>query len=557
MTSPEPDSTRAARELADRYWERLLELDPLFATQVGDERLDDRLPDPSEAGLALREDAHRSALSEARDIDRSGLDETTRTSLDVLETIARRELAAIRHRTDRFWAVTHFQGPGELLATIASLQRADTPERADRYRARLGAVPVFLETLGEVAEDAAQRGQTAPALVVDRAMGQVERLLALQPEESPGIQPVADAGQEERERVAAVLRDAVWPAYQRYLEMLRRYWPSARDSIGLRDLPGGEAVYASEILAWTTVPLDARDLHRIGLEELEAIEEERRASARLLGFDDPVAAIAARRASAEDTAPSREAMVRLAEEQVRRGWDAAPRAFGRLPQANCEVRAIEEFREKDAAGAFYMPPSGDGTRRGIYYVNTSDLSERPLHQLATVTFHEANPGHHFQIAIAQEYTDRPPLRRFGGLLLGASFTEGWGLYAERLADELELYVDEYERLGMLGGQAWRAARLVVDTGIHVLGWDRERAVQLMVDAAGSTRLNAEVEVDRYIALPGQALSYKVGQREIQRWRAGAEDRLGGDFSLPDFHDRLLSLGSLPLPVLKRELAVAG
>ena len=203
-------------------------------------------------------------------------------------------------------------------------------------------------------------------------------------------------------------------------------------------------------------------------------------------------------------------------------------------------------------GAFYQSPTADGSRAGVYYVNTGTLAERPLHQTATTSFHEANPGHHFQISIEQEFTERPRLRRFGGFLIGAAFTEGWGLYSELLADEMGLFRDEYERIGMFEAQGLRASRLIVDTGIHALGWDRERAVRQMQEA-GTTRLDAEIEVDRYIADPGQALAYMIGRLEIQRWREEAARRDGPSFSLQTFHDRLLALGSLPLTTLQREL----
>jgi uncharacterized protein (DUF885 family) len=248
-------------------------------------------------------------------------------------------------------------------------------------------------------------------------------------------------------------------------------------------------------------------------------------------------------------------MVRLAEDQVRRSWDAAPAYFGRMPKQNCAVKAVEEFREKDMPAAFYYPPSMDGERAGLYYVNTSDLDKRPLHQLASITYHEANPGHHFQVSIEQEFTDRLPLRRFGGILAGSAFIEGWGLYSERLADEMGLYLDEYERLGMLEAQGWRACRLIVDTGIHAMGWDRQRAVE-QLEESGVSPVSAEVEVDRYIALPGQALAYMIGQIEIRRLRQDAEAREAGDFSLPRFHDRLLAIGSVPLEGLRREMAAA-
>jgi uncharacterized protein (DUF885 family) len=213
---------------------------------------------------------------------------------------------------------------------------------------------------------------------------------------------------------------------------------------------------------------------------------------------------------------------------------------------------VEPYREKDAPFAYYFPPTQDGSRQGIYFVNASELQERYLHRLASVTYHEANPGHHFQVSIEQEITESHPLRRFAGILAGSAFIEGWGLYSERLADEMGLYVDEYERLGMLEAQGMRAARLVVDTGLHALGWDRDRAVATM-EGTGTSPVDAAIEVDRYIAEPGQALAYKLGQIEIERWRGEAKEREGDAFSLSDFHDRLLGLGSLPLPALEREI----
>jgi uncharacterized protein (DUF885 family) len=551
----QPDPTRRpgpARELAERFWNGLLAIEPLFATVVGDERFDDRLPDPSEEGLARRRDFYDSALADLEGLDRSALDEDERTTLAILEAASRRELDSIRYRLDRFQAVTHLFGPGNMLAEMGTLQRADTPERLDRYVARLAGLPEFLKATGDVAMDGVRLGLTAPGLVVDRSIAQVERLVAMAPEDSPGMTPVPEGHAADRGRVAGVLRDEVWPAYGRYLEMLREYRPAARDTIGLRDLPEGEAMYASQILSYTTVPLEAQPVHDVGREQLARIQEERRGIAERLGHPDARSAVAEHSAAGKNAAESRKALIELVEEQVQRSWDAAPRFFGRLPKANCEVRRVEEFREKDMPAAFYFPPSGDGSRQGIYYINTGDLPERPLHQLASITYHEANPGHHFQISIEQEFTERPSLRRFGAILAGSAFAEGWGLYCERLAEEMGLYMDDYERLGMLEAQGWRAVRLIVDTGIHALGWDRERAIQQMVEA-GPPRQAAEVEIDRYIAWPGQALAYMIGQLEIQRWRAEAKRARGAGFSLRDFHDRLLSVGALPLPALQREL----
>jgi uncharacterized protein (DUF885 family) len=543
------------RAVADRYWDDLLELEPILGTEVGDERFDDRLPDPTAAGRAHREEVQRRALEEVAAIDRADIDMVGRTTLDLIEAIARRDLASLEHRLDRLASVSHLWGPGTLLADIASLQRADTPERAARYLRRLGAVPAYLDALAEVAADGARVGQTAPGLVVDRSISQVERLIELAPEDAPPMRPVAESTNGTKDRVAALVRDELWPAYGRYLDALRAYRPSARDTIGLSALPGGDAMYASEMLSWTSLALPADHVHELGVEDLERIHEERREIARSLGFDSPAAAIEAYLAGGNGVAKTRDEVVRLAEEQVQRGWDAAPRAFGRRPSSNCEVRPIEAYREADTPFAYYQSPSEDGSRPGVYYVNTGDLDDRPLYHLASTTYHEANPGHHFQVALEAEMGERPSLRRFGGILAGSAFIEGWALYCERLADELGLFLDDYERLGMLEAQGMRAARLVVDTGIHAFDWDRERAIATMTDV-GVPRTDAVIEVDRYIAMPGQALAYKLGQFEIQRWRSEAETREGAGFSLSSFHDHLLSLGSLPLASIQRELETA-
>ena len=356
-------------------------------------------------------------------------------------------------------------------------------------------------------------------MVAERALAQVERLLALPADASPALAAL-DQDADTRTRFAAVVGEVVNPAYERYLDVLRAYLPHATETIGLSALPDGDAMYEAEILAWTTLSLDARHVHELGVSRFEAIQADR--------FE-------------------------VAVDQVLRSWEAAPAWFGRLPRENCQVRPVEAFREADMPAAFYNSPTEDGSRPGIYYLNTYDLPSRPLHAIAGVTFHEANPGHHFQIALEQEFPDRPRLRRFGGGLAGSAFGEGWGLYAERLADEMGLYLDAWERLGMLENQILRAARLITDTGIHALGWSREDAIATL-ERGGSPHTDAVIEVDRYIAMPAQALSYMVGMIEIQEARARAETAGGADFSLRDFHDGVLALGSVPLPTLRRELA---
>jgi uncharacterized protein (DUF885 family) len=548
----EPEET--ARRLLDRYWEDFLGLEPLFATLVGDERFDDRLPDPSPEGLARRESVHRSALRALRGMERSALDLEVRTALDMLEAVARRDLAIVEHRLDRFWAVSHMFGsylfgPSQLLGQLGMLQRVDTPERLDRYVARLVAVPRYLDAIGEVMREAVDAGQVVPAVVAERSIGLVERQVEADPETSPALEPLAEGGAADRERVTAALTDHVFPAYAGYVEALRDYRRSARETVGLGALPDGEGMYAAEILGWTTVPLDPQELQDLGRAELDRLREEGRGIASRLGFPDPAAAVAAHAAAGRNEA-ARDAVLRLVGEMVRGAWDAAPRFFGRLPKETCEVRAVPRDREGDVLD-YYQGPTEDWSRPAVYWVNTAP---RPRHSVATTTYHESIPGHHFETALSVEATGRHPIRRHGNELQGAAFGEGWGLYSERLADQMGLYRDDYERLGMLELQALRAARLVVDTGLHAFGWSREQAVAALADT-GLPYWKAEAEADRYIAMPAQALSYKVGQMEIERWRGEASRRRG--FRLSDFHDRLLGVGSLPLPALSRELEAAG
>jgi uncharacterized protein (DUF885 family) len=542
--------TEPAWTLSERYWDRLLALNPLLGTVTGDERFDDRLPDLTEAGREESASLHRSTLAELEGIDRDSLDGSLRPTMDILEAVARRALEEVDQRLDRLQVASHLWGPAQLIGEIASLQRVDSPERLDRYLGRLAAFPDYLDGAADVAADGIASGVTSPRVVAERAVGQVERILALGADGSPAIAPTSDP--RDKDRVVEMVRETVNPAYERFLAVLRDYLPHATETIGVSALPGGDAIYAAQIVSWTTLALDARDVHEMGLERFESIGEERREVAAALGFGSPEEAVAAHTAAGDNTAASPEALVKLAEEQVERSWEMAPTYFGRMPKATCEVRAVEPFREADMPFAFYNPPTEDGSRPGVYYVNTYDIASRALHHLAATTYHEANPGHHFQLTIEQEIPDRPRLRRFGGFLAGSAFCEGWGLYSERLADEMGLYADEWERLGMLEGQAHRAARLITDTGIHALGWSRDSAIATL-EEAGLPHVDAAIEIDRYITLPGQALSYMIGMVEIERARAAASARGGSSFSLRDFHDRLLGLGQLPLAALQREL----
>jgi uncharacterized protein (DUF885 family) len=534
-------------QLATHAWESLLEREPLIGTFIGDDRYDDRLSDNSEAGRAAEEAACRSDLAALAEIDRDALDDGRQLTADILQAICDRSLARLEHRLDLLDVANHMDGAAATLGQIATLQRADTPERVEKMEARLRAFGRYLANAEDQLREGVATGIVAPRVVVERTLGQLDRVLELPAMESP---VAASLQGDARQTIAEVVTEAVNPALASFRDAVAEYLPATTETIGISALPDGTAMYAAEILGWTSLPLDPTEVHERGLERLAAINEERTKLAAELGYPDPVAAIRAHSASGANTATAPEQLVALAEDQVRRSWELAPEYFGRLPSANCEVRRVEEFREADEPMAFYYPPTDDGSRPGIYYINCYDLADRALHHVASVTYHEANPGHHFQLALQQEMPERHPLRRFGSMLAGAAFAEGWGLYSERLADEMGLYLDGWERLGMLENQGLRAARLVTDSGIHALGWSRQAAVTTL-EESGQTHTDAVIEVDRYIGMPGQALCYMTGMFEIQRARESESQRLGPAFSLQAFHDRVLSLGEVPLPSFRR------
>ena len=361
-----------------------------------------------------------------------------------------------------------------------------------------------------------------------------------------------DAG---RARVADVVRDVIQPADQRFLDFLRdEYLATTREQPGLASAPGGDELYRYTIRAWTTLDLDPREVHQVGLDELATIDAERLEIARDAGLRrrrGGVPAVARQRSGEPGRDQGGARRPRDRGHRAGRGGGAAACSVG-CPGPAARSGPVEPFKEKDAPFAYYFPPTPDGARGGIYYVNTYDLPSRTYSKLASTTFHEAIPGHHFQIALEVEHPTLNVFRRLGARLTGAAFVEGWGLYSERLADELGLYRDQGERMGMLDAQAWRASRLIVDSGMHGLGWTRQQSIDWMLQT-GLSETDAVIETDRYIVWPGQALSYMTGMREIRRLRRELEARDGAAFDLRRFHDELIGHGSLPLATLAREL----
>jgi uncharacterized protein (DUF885 family) len=544
----------AIDQLADGFWERFLEISPLSATINGDTRYDDRLPDPGPQGRAkarrLAEDMQAAAAS----IPDEGLGVEDRITRDLFRVIGDIFVAEDDMRLDTLGVVDQMNGPQTLLPQLCQFQTADTPERFEAFTARLRAYPGYMAANGDLVREGLASGLTAPRIIAERAISQIARMLAVPIDEAIVPSMVGVANDADRERIRAIVRDEVYPADAAFLELIKgAYLDATRDEPGIWSAPNGDAIYRSQILRWTTLELDPQEVHDSGLAELEHIEAERRTLANAAGFgDDTVAYRASLAADPANQPGSRDELIERVREQIERAAEFAPSMFGRMPKAACRVLAVEEYKEADAPPAYYYPPSEDGSRPGTYYVNAFDLPTRSYAKLAAYTAHEAIPGHHFQIALEVENTGLNRFRRFGARFAGGAFVEGWGLYSERLADEMGVYRTAGERFGMLDAQAWRAARLVVDTGLHALRSTRQQSVDQLI-RAGLTETDAGIETDRYVGNPAQALTYKVGQREIERLRRELTARDGAAFDFREFHDQLLGHGSLPLATLAREL----
>lgn len=402
-----------------------------------------------------------------------------------------------------------------------------------------------------------RKGIVLPRVLVERMIPQMESFVVERAEDSVFWRPVAampgDFGGADRTRLAAAYRESILrrlvPAYRELGRFLaEEYLPAARESVGYSALPGGDGWYDA-LVAWhTTTDLSARDLHRIGLEEVARIRGEMEGVRARVGFEDDLAAFFA--CLKTDPAffwASAEAVLadyRAVEDRVKRGL---PALFNVAPKAGFEIRPTPEFRADSAASAEYESPPADGSRPGVFYLNTWDLSRLPRWGMVTLFLHEAIPGHHFQSAIARELEGVPDLQRFSGY---TAYTEGWALYSEDLGRELGLFEDPYPYFGKLNDEMLRAMRLVVDTGLHRYGWSREQAIEYMQDNSSLPEAEIVAEVERYIATPGQALAYKAGQLELRALRAEAAAALGDDFDLAAWHDMVLTGGEMPLALLR-------
>ncbi|GAC1317276.1 MAG: DUF885 domain-containing protein [Chloroflexota bacterium] len=547
------DADRQLDRLAADYWQATLRRKPIVATFYGDERYNDRLPDVGPRGRANEERELRDFLARLDALQGTPFKAERAITADMLRLALTAGLETLRLRIDEM-DIDQMDGPQVWLPELLNWHPTDTGEHVQQLIARFRAFETFMNDYLDNLRDGIREGRTAPEIAVERVLAQVDALLSTPPESSPlaaaAVNQPLDLGDQWR----GVVGDVVYPAYARFQTFLAEYLQRhARRDPGVWAVTDGAEIYAFMASQHTTTTLSPDELHQFGRDDLARIHEEMRAIVRARGGGDTtIRDFTASLISDPKNLPSdREELLEIAQALLARSQAALPRAFGRVPHAAIEVRPVEPFRERDAPAGFYFQPSADGTRPAIFYMNTFEPQSRPKHTLPALAFHEGVPGHHLQIALAQEATDLPEFRRLSAGWLANAFVEGWALYTERLADELGLYDDDLARYGMLGYQAWRACRLIVDTGLHHLRWTRQQAIDFFLDNVGLSERETLNEVDRYIAWPGQALAYKVGQREIESIRRSEEIRLGAAFDLRAFHDAVLAHAGIPLSTLRK------
>jgi len=545
------DPKAALDSLSEAYWQARLDRVPELATVLGfGGPRNGRLEDLSPGGFERWDERLRGLQRAAATIDAGRLDRAGRVNLEMLTDEIGNALA-VRTCRRELWSVDQLDGPQVALADLAGLQPVATPADRALLLARWRRIGAYLGQHTANLQAGLDRGYGAAGINVERVIGQLDRLVAQPADSSPFFAPARRAGDTApafARTLRALVRDSVLPAFRRYRDFLATtYAGRARPEAGIRWLPDGVACYRALIRRHTSLDLSAEEIHRIGLDDVAALRKEMLDVVRRRFHTENLdSVLRALPADSTMTFATRAEVFATAQQAVARMEAKLPELIGRLPNERLVVEEMPSYEEKDAPAAYYYAGSADGSRPGRYLVNTSDPRQRPRYTAEVLAFHEGVPGHHVQLALSQELP-LPAFRRFGDG--NTALVEGWALYTERLADEAGMYSGDLDRLDMLVFQSWRACRLVVDTGIHALGWTRQQAIDYLLANTGLSRLDAENEVDRYIVDPGQALAYRLGQREITRLREEAQKALGPRFDLRRFHDVVLGDGAVTLAIL--------
>ena len=548
------------QQLSDRYWDRLLAAAPTWASIIGDHRFDADLEDLSEEAEAdLAAELH-SIVSEAEEIDPSALDGDDRITRKVLIFEAESQAGTLDSRSAEYLVDPMLGIHMDMIQGIPQL-RAATAEQADAYVAKASKAGLLFDQAMERHRQGVGNGRTTPPLSVEKVLAQLDAYSASPIETDPFLQIGTPGSWSEielarwRNAMSDQVRTVLRPAVARYREGIASdVLPHSRpqEKSGICWLPDGDEIYERAVRRYTSLELGPQEIHDIGLEAISSLEEEYRAlGPEVLGTDDVLEIYRRLRDDASLRFGSAEEVQQAAESSLARANDAISQWFGRLPNAPCVVQPIPDVGAADTTIAYYIPPAEDGSRPGIFFINLTEPTTRTRFESEVLAFHESVPGHHLQLAIAQELEEVPAFRRHA---MVTAYVEGWGLYTERLADEMGLYSSDLARMGILSFDSWRAGRLVVDTGLHAMGWSRQQAIEYFMANSPQAPNNVVNEVDRYIGYTGQALAYKLGQREILRLREQAKATMGPRFQIKGFHDAVLESGPVPLDVLGELIA---
>ena len=557
-----PTDVEARRQqlnaLISELWEWTLQQEPVYASILGDKRYNDQMGSRSEKTILDQQAREKEFLKRFEAIDATGLPHQ-----DVLNrALEIRSLKEDIEETDlKLWQMPvnqmggiHINAPQ--LVTVLSFQ---TVKDYEDYIARLRQLPrIFEETTAKMRKGMAN-GLMPPKFLLEKVVDQTNGIATQPPDKTPFAEPFNNfpasfsAADKTRLKAAglAAIKDDVLPAYSRFAAFVKdEYAPKGRTEVGVWSLPNGEAIYTFQVKQSTTTDKTPEQIHQIGLQQVAEIEKQQLEIANRLGFKDLKSFRESVKANPKLYAQSREQILDLYRQYLAQMKPELPKLFGRLPKADLIVMPVEPFREKDAPGAQYVPGTADGSRPGHVEVNTSEPEKRMVISIESTAYHEGVPGHHLQGTIAQEVTDLPPFRQHGWY---GAYGEGWALYSERLGKEVGFYQDPYSDYGRLEDEMLRAIRLVVDTGLHYKHWTREQVVQYFHDHSAIDEPNVQSETNRYISWPAQALSYKMGQLKILELRARAQQQLGAQFDIREFHDQVIDSGALPLDVLEEQI----
>ncbi len=556
---PAPAQQADLDQAADRYWDISMRRAPTRATAIGDYRFNDQLDDLSAAAEGRFASELKSLQEELRGVQTKDLNEESKLTHALLQRAIEDDLTRMSLKIDRLLVLEPLEGPHLRLPLLLVSQPLRNEKDFRDYIARLRAFQEQVISIMINLEEGLSTGITSPRVIVSKVIPQLEHQIVDDPKLSPlydAVKKLSVIPEENRDEIESLLSlaisNAAVPAYRKLLTYTKEtYLPKCRDTVGLIAIPGGPAMYEKLAALNATVTVKPDDVYALGLSEVERIRGEMAKIQKEVDFPGSLDAFLEKmRTDPKFRFASRDELFDTAGSILLRAKSQMPKLFGKLPMADCVMKEIESFRAPASPVAYYNPPPEDGSRPGYYYINTYKPEERLKFTLEALTYHEAVPGHHLQIALDQENTSLPKFRRYGGY---TAYVEGWALYTEKLGYEIDGYKGPYNRFGQLTFEMWRACRLVVDTGIHAKNWTRAQAIEFMAKNTSLAAVDITNEVDRYISWPGQAIGYKIGELRILALRAEAEKKLGDQFDLRAFHDALLSGGPMPIDTLETRM----